>query len=229
MMVGMKRSVLFIGALAACLALTSGSCQRKPAPQNEIENLPELPSDLAATLDPDTMTTKTPAVNPAPVKPPTVLLAPCCSSTETKKLQVKFTYTKCVFPQLELRNLPNASVSDVANNQGNRAVRSFKLTRLNTKVLNAFCSTSDGPWNATFIEERKCSPITPQDTLVINAFDDQIIFQWSGGTENHPPSVSLVSCKEIGTSKSNCGISNCDCKGSTCQPNQACPCTLQGW
>jgi hypothetical protein len=65
--------------------------------------------------------------------------------------------------------------------------------------------------------------------LVINAFNDQIIFQWTGGTENHPPSVSLVSCKEIGTIKSNCGISNCDCSGSSCQPNQACPCTLQGW
>jgi hypothetical protein len=122
-------------------------------------------------------------------------------------------------------------VSDPAKNPGNRDVKTFKLTTLNTKRLNdlLFCTTSDGPWNATFIEERKCSPLTPSDTLVINAFDDQIVFQWTGGTENHPPSVSLVSCKEIGTTKANCGISTCDCSGFTCQPNQACPCTLQGW
>lgn len=227
----MKSSVFFIGALAVCLALCLGSCKNQPAPQNQVENLPELPSELASTLDPDTLATK-PAPNPSPpAKPPNVILAPCCSSTETKTLQVKFTYTKCVFPQLELLALSSGpSVSDPAKNQGTRAVRSFKLTSLNGKRLTLrFCNTSDGPWNATFIEERKCSPPTPQDTLVINAFDDQIVFQWSGGTENHPPSVSLVSCKEIGAIRTNCGISNCDCTGSTCQPNQACPCTLQGW
>jgi hypothetical protein len=232
MMIGMKSSVFFIGALAVCLALCLGSCKNNPAPQNEVEKLPELPSELASTLDPDTMATRTPAANPAPTKSPTVILAPCCSSTETKTLQVKFTYTKCVFPQLELLTLSSGpSVSDPAKNQGTRAVRSFKLTSLNGKRLLdlRFCTTSEGPWNATFIEERKCSPITPQDTLVINAFDDQIIFQWTGGTENHPASVSLVSCKEIGTTRFNCGISTCDCTGSACQPNQACPCTLQGW
>lgn len=230
-MTAMKSSDLLIGALILCLALCLGSCKEKPAPQNEVENLPELPSELASTLDPNTMATRTPAANPAPTKPPNVSLAPCCSSTETKTLQVKFTYTKCVLPQLQLRTLSGASVSDPAKNQGNREVKTFKLTTLNNERLRAllFCTTSDGPWNATFIEERKCSPITPSDTLVINAFDDQIIFQWTGGTENHPPSVSLVSCREIGTTKSNCGISNCDCSGFTCQPNQACPCNLVGW
>ena len=227
----MKSSVCFIGALAVCLALSLGSCKNKSAPQNEVENLPELPSELATTLDPDTMATK-PAPNPSPsAKPANVILAPCCSSTETKTLQVKFTYTKCVLPQLELLTLSGRSVSDPGKNQGNGAVRTFKLTSLNGKLLRdlRFCTTSEGPWNATFIEERKCSPLIPLDTLVINAFNDQIIFQWTGGTENHPPSVSLVSCKEIGTTKSNCGISNCDCKGFTCQPNQACPCALLGW
>lgn len=231
-MSGMKTSVFFIGALAVCLALCLGSCKDKPAPHNEVENLPELPSELASTLDPDTMATRKPAHTPSPAKPPNVILAPCCSSTETKTLQVKFTYTKCRLPQLELLRLSGGqSVPDPAKDQGNRAVKTFKLTTLNNRRLNEllFCTTSEGPWNATFIEERKCSPLTPLDTLVINAFDDQVVFQWAGGTENHPPSVSLISCKEVGTTRANCGISNCDCSGFTCQPNQACPCTLQGW
>jgi hypothetical protein len=234
MMTAMKNSLFLIGALSACLALCFGGCQKKPAPQNEVENLQELPQDLANTLDPNTMATKAPAVNPAPVEPPDVTFAPCCSSTQTSTMQVNYSYTKCV-PRLQLQALSTISVvnpgSGQENGPGNRTVRMFKLTSISTKVLNDFffCVTSNGPWNATFIEKRECSPLTPQDTLIINALDDQILIQWAGGTPNHPQSVTVVSCREIGTIKTNCGISSCDCSNFSCPSTQTCPCSLQGW
>jgi len=230
MMSGMKNFFFLIAALVTCLALCLGGCQPKATNQNEIENLPEMPPDLAATLDPNTMATKTPAANPAPVTSPTVTLAPCCSSTQTNTMQVTFTYTKCV-PRFQLTPLTKALLANPEAGQGSPAVRTFKLTSLSTKVLADFfvCTTSSGPWNATFIEKRNCSPLTPEDTLVVNAFDDQILFQWVGGTPNHPQSVGVVSCNNVGTTKANCGISTCDCSNFSCPQNQTCPCSLQGW
>jgi len=216
MMRAMKNNSSLIAACVVGLVIF-GACQQKSAPQNEVENLPDLPPDLAATLDPNTMATKTPAVNPSPAKQPDVLFAPCCASTETKTLKVNYSYTKCG-PFIDFTAAPFEP-----------SVKAFKLKSFNGKALKQICLTSQGPWNATFIEERKCSPVTPQDTLVINAFGDQIIFQWSGGTPNHPPSVQLVSCREVGTISTRCGISTCDCQSSSCPPTQPCTCNLQGW
>jgi hypothetical protein len=235
----MRRMKTYSSLIVACVVglVIFGACQQKSAPQNEVENLPDLPPDLAATLDPNTMATKTPAVNPSPAKPPDVLFAPCCASTETKTLKVNYSYTKCG----PFQDLLVAPLSDVAvakpgpgatpTSGGGPSVRAFKLTSFNGKAIldKRVCVTSQGPWNATFIEERKCSPVTPQDTLIINAFGDQVIFQWSGGTPNHPPSVQLVSCRDVGTIRSLCGISSCDCQSSSCPPTQPCTCTLQGW
>jgi len=232
---------LIFTAIAVCIFLL-GSCRQKPA-AIDVESLPELPQDVAATLDPKTMATKTPALGNIPVKAPGVLFAPCCSSTHTRTMQVSYSYTKCVplriaiagpFPQLVLANpggSPTPSGGAATPSPGQPSVKAFKLTSFKSKALSEklFCTTSQGPWNATFIEERHCSPVTPQDTLIINAFGDQVIMQWAGGTPSHPASVQVVSCRDIGETQANCGISNCACQNSSCPETQPCPCNLEGW
>ena len=233
---------VLIAAAVVCVGLIGG-CRQKSAPI-DVDSLPELPEDVAATLDPKTMATKTPASSNAPVKSPDVAFAPCCSSTHTRTMQVSFSYTKCVplriafagpFPQLILANPggagPTPSGGTPSPSPSPSSVKVFKLTSFKAKALSEklLCTTSQGPWNATFIEERHCSPVTPQDTLIINAFSDQVFIQWSGGTPNHPPSVQVVTCRDIGETQANCGISNCACQNSSCPETQPCPCVLEGW
>ena len=237
----MKISFTLIAACFVLLFVFAG-CGQKTAPI-DVESLPELPQELADTLDPNTMATKTLASTSVPAKPPNVAFAPCCSSTKTRTLQVTYSYAKCVplriafsgpFPQLVLANPggnPTPSGGAPTPSPGQPSVKTFKLTSFKQKALNEklFCTTSPGPWNATFIEERKCSPVTPQDTLIINAFSDQVIIQWAGGTPNHPSNVQVVSCRDIGETQTNCGVSSCDCRDSSCPETQPCTCTLQDW
>ena len=240
----MKNQVTLTIALVTCFLLCLGACQQKNSLADEFEQLPELPQDLAASLDPNTMATKTPDANPAPTSTPKVAFVPCCSSTHTRTMQVSYSYTKCVplriaiagpFAQLVLANPgsggPTPSGGTPTASPGQPSVKVFKLTSFKAKALaeKLFCTTSAGPWNATFIENRACSPPTPQDTLIINAFSDQVIFNWAGGTANHPPSVQVVSCRDIGETRANCGISNCDCQNTSCPATQPCPCILEGW
>jgi hypothetical protein len=230
-------STLISIGVASLLML--GACQKNTAPTNDIENLPELPSDLAATIDPNTMATKTPP-NPAPGKPPNIALLPCCSSTQTMTMQVTYPYTRCAtvrpdlleqVPQLVFAPSGTPSGSASPSPGATPSIRAFKLTSFNSKPLSkgVLCVTSQGPWNATLIEKRDCSPSIAQDTLIINAFGDQILFQWTGGTPNHPPSVQVVSCRDQGTLKANCGQSSCDCSSISCPPEQVCNCALIGW
>ena len=220
---------LLVTATVVCLiALTACRQERQT---NAVDRLPELPQDLAATLDPKTNATKISVTNPDPGKPG-VALAPCCSSSETKKLKVKFAYTKCGplrdFILAPFTDLVFASAGQpVPVSSGGPAVRAFKFR---SSVLDQWiCVTSEGPWDATFIEDRHCAGYTPQDTLIVTAFGSPVTFYWSGGPANHPQSVQLVSCRDVGTTRFNCGISNCQCISSSCPPTQPCDCTLQGW
>jgi len=211
-----NRICTLIMAYIVCLLLL-GSCRQKSA-ANDVDRLPDLPQDLVATLDPKTMATRIPVSNPEPVRQPGAVLAPCCASTDTMTLKVNFSYTKCG----PLRDFIVAPFEP--------AVKAFKLRSFNGTILNQqVCFTSQGPWNAKFIEERHCNGFTPQDTLLISAFGDLVSFVWSGGTPNHPQSVQLVSCREVGTTRFNCGISTCDCQSSSCPPSQPCDCGLLGW
>lgn len=218
-----------------------GACQNTSAPSNDIDNLPELPPDLAATLDPNTMATKTPA-NPAPATPtPNIALAPCCSSTQMFTMQVTYSYTRCAtvrpdlligLPQLVLGSSGTPSGGAATPSGGASSIRMFKLTSFNSKPIakGVLCVTSPGPWNATLIEKRECSPTIAQDTLIINAFGDQVRFDWVGGTANHPPSVQVASCRKDSTTRSPCNsLSSCDCSNETCPPAQTCNCNLEGW
>src|SRR5262245_44400015 len=199
-------AVLFVLLLSACRAPSSAS--REAALADRLEKLPTLPADIAATLDPKTNATKTSAYPlPEPVKLPGTLQAPCCSIKDEKTLKVKVPLTKCGFltdfivadlPELVLaRDLGGGGApvtpTGPAGEPGSAGnVKVYKLDTVNRANVwqTKLCMTSEGPWDATFIEERHCNNFAPQDTLIVSGWGGLVLFHWNGGPANHPAEVS---------------------------------------
>ena len=232
-------AVLLVLLLSGCQAPGSGAAA-DAALADRLEKLPALPADIAATLDPKTNATKNVGTPPEPVKLTVPLPhAPCCSSKDQKSLKVKVTLTRCG----PLHEFVVAPISDLVlaretggggapggpggalGSAGN--VRAYKLNTVNRASVwdTIVCTTSDGPWDATFIEERHCTNYAPQHSLYVSAWGTLYPYYWTGGIENHPAEVSVVSCRDIGTTRTPCGISTCDCTSHTCPPDQPCPCS----
>jgi hypothetical protein len=202
-----------------------------------VARLPDLPQNIADTLDPKTMATRISADHPAPVKEPIAPLAPCCGSTDTKSLKVNFAYTKCApledFIVARSENLVFFEAGQGGGPSGPRpaSFKAYKLRELNKRTVfdKVVCVTSEGPWNAMLTEERFCNGYIPHRTLIINAFGNLVQFVWNGGIENHPPQVQLVSCRQVSLIRYPCGgISDCTCDSSVCPQEQPCDCSLGG-
>lgn len=234
-----NRLPVFVAASGISLLLVVGCRQRGFA--DYAAGLPDLPPDLAATLDSSTMATRIPASHPPPVREPGApVLAPCCGSTDTKTLKVNFSYTKCgPLSDFILAPLSDFVVFDASQGTGQGAgqgagqarFRTFNLRELNGRSLldQHVCVSSQGPWSATLTEDRLCNNYTPRQTLTISAFGDPVVFIWNGGVENHPPAIQLVSCREVATARFLCGgLSNCECLSSACPANDPCDCGLAG-
>ena len=240
-------------AVAALLVLLLIGCQAPPSGAgaagpgsgaslaDRLEKLPALPADVAATLDPKTNATKMTGPPPAPVRPTGgVLHAPCCSIKEQKSLKVKVALTKCaplqdfvVAPLSDLvmaREAPGgggtpggpAGAPGVGGN-----IRTYKLDTVNrtSPWKTIVCMTSDGPWDATFIEDRHCNNYAPQDSLFVSGWGGLVGYYWNGGPANHPAGITVVSCNDIGTLRLPCGgPSSCNCDSSPCPAGQQCPC-----
>lgn len=222
-------------------AATNGTSDAALA--DRLEKLPALPPDVAATLDPRTNFTKIASSHPAPVKVTgRAPLAPCCGSKEQKSLKVKVPLTKCAplrdFIMAPLSDLimareagggtgtPGGGTGALGTAPGIRAYRLNAVSRAdpwNTIV----CMTSDGPWDATFEEDRNCNNYQPQDSLIVSGWGGLQGYYWNGGVANHPPGIQLVSCRDIGLFRFPCGgLSGCDCQSSPCPADQPCPCNL---
>jgi hypothetical protein len=208
-------------AAVPLLLLLLVSC-RKESAEEWVAKLPELPPEIAATLNPETLATRVVRQIEPPEAPPKALLAPCCSSTEVRRLKVRFRYTKCVLPahffDLVLTLDGSGSVKPQMHKLSGLRGRRLTLTR--------FCQTSDGPWDAVLTETRACSPVTPRRTLVISALGDAVHFEW-GGSQNPPANIQVLECREESDIRSPCGISGCDCPSTTCSAGQQCPCPLE--
>jgi len=210
--------VPFLALLWAC---------RQPSLEERVERLPELPPDIAGTLDSTTLATRTALQFSEPQKLPAttpVAAAPCCSSNETRSLKVNFPYTKCG----PFHDLISVDLYDLVLSQGDSggsAPKMYKLREIQGRALSRLhiCTSSDGPWDATLTEVRACSPYTPVRTLVISALGDAVVFNWSG-SQPPPANVQIVSCQTLGITKIPCGISNCECLSSACQPPASCDC-----
>src|SRR5262245_44368461 len=245
--------VLVVAAVALPLVLLLSGC-KPPASSggisdaalaDRLEKLPTRPAALAATLDPKTNATKIGSPPLAPVKATAPLPhLPCCSIKDEKSLKVKVTLTRCA-PFLEWIAVPvkdlvlaregggggggggGAAAGGPVGGQGSLGdVRAFKLNTVDRANVwgTIVCMTSDGPWDATFIEERQCTIPTPHDALYVSGWAGLVGFHWNGGVENHPAEVTVVSCNNVGTTQFNCGISTCDCSSNSCPPGQQCPC-----
>lgn len=236
-----SRSVALHVACAAMFVLIFANC-RHASIEDRLERLPILPSDIASTLDPKTQATRLPTSNLVPVRDPAVVLSACCGSKDQKALEVRVSLTKCG----KLRDFVVAPVHDLLLDPGNGGgsggaggagvvagagsnTRMYRRATVNrTNVLDTIvCMTSDGPWAATFTEERNCNGYQPQDSLIVSGWGGLVGYSWNGGVSNHPPGIQLVSCREIGSFRFSCGgLSSCDCRSHPCPPGQTCPCTL---
>jgi hypothetical protein len=205
--------------------LLLASC-RERTPESFTQRLPELPQDIAATLDEKTMATRAVASFGTPEPLPGTPAAPCCASAETRQLTVSFPYTKCG----PLRDLIVANFSDLVLSRGEPGggtPRMHKLTTFQGRTLPIvhLCMSSNGPWDAVLTETRACSPYTPVYQLAITAFGDVVVFNWSG-SQSPPSNVQIASCRILGTVRTPCGISNCECPSSSCLGDAACQCPL---
>jgi len=232
-------AVLCVLFLSGCQAPGSGT-GADAGLADRLEKLPTLPADIAATLDPKTNATKTAGPPPVPVKATGPLPhAPCCSIKDERSLKVNVTLTKCG----PLRDFIVAPLSDLvlAREGGGRGapggpagalgsggnIRAYKLNTVNrANVWDTWvCMTSDGPWDATFIEDRNCVNYAPQDSLFVSGWGGLVAYFWNGGPANHPAGITVVSCRDIGTFRLPCGgLSSCDCTSSPCPADQPCPC-----
>jgi hypothetical protein len=201
---------------------------RQPSIEERVERLPDLPPDFAGTLDSATLATRTALQFSDPQKLPatTPAAAPCCSSNETRSLKVTFPYTKCgPFPDLISVDFHDLVLSQGESRGGGDTPRVYKLREIQGRTLPRLhiCMSGNGPWDATLTEVRACSPYTPVYTLVISAFGDAVVFNWSG-SQSPPPNVQILSCNTLGVTRTPCGISSCECLSSTCQPPSNCDC-----
>jgi len=211
---------------------------------DRLEKLPVLPAEIAATLDPKTSATKSAGPPPVPVKATGPRpLAPCCSIKDQKSLKVNVPLTVC----RPLRDFIVAPISDLvmaregggapggsgaaggpAGAAGARGdVKAYKLDKVNrADIWNTIvCITSTGPFDATFIEDRSCVNYAPVDSLFVSAWGDLHAWYWNGGAANHPPEVTVASCRNVGTFRLPCGgPGTCPCDSSPCPADQPCSC-----
>jgi hypothetical protein len=152
-------------------------------------------------------------------------VAPCCASTETRRLRVEYAYTKCG-PPGDLFGFDLTQAVLARPDRGGDGPRLHRLTELAGARLQRInlCASSSGPWDAVLIENRACSPYTPTYSLVITAFGDAVAFNWTGA--NPPTNVQIVVCQTLGTTRTPCGISSCECLSSPCEVEAACQCGL---
>jgi hypothetical protein len=229
----MKKLLFLIPAGALILF---SSC-RQNTPEAFLNRLPELPPEIYATLDTQTMATRIPTEVALPQLLPGTAAAPCCAIHDTKTLMVRFAYTRCgPLHDFIVTSFGDFVVSaDIDPPGGGQpgpdpsAFQAYKLRSLKRGSIldHLVCVTSDGPWPATLIEDRFCTNYTPRYTLIINAFSDLVSFTWTGAVGNHPPQVQLVSCRQVSTLHTSCGgLSTCQCTSTVCPPTQACECTL---
>ncbi len=195
---------------------------RPKSVEDQVAALPELPPELAATLDPKTLATKVVSVS-TPETPTGEILAPCCSTTETRSLQVRFRYIKCG-PLDHVVDLEDGVLSQ--ERRGSAKPQLYRLTRLpGLEIPLAFCRSSDGPWNAILTEYRGCNSPASR-TLIIAAFGDAKAFTWVG-TQTPPANVAVLACRRESTVESPCGGSSCQCSTTTCPADDPCECPLE--
>ncbi len=219
----MSRTFLVTRRLAAVpLVLVLAHCQPKSL-EDQVAALPELPTEIAATLDPDTLATKVVSGIGPPETTTGEVLEPCCSSTETRRLEVRFRYIKCSSLD-HVVDLGQLVLSQ--ERRGTAKLETYKLTELQGRTIPlALCRVSNGPWNAILTEQRGCNSKTVRN-LFIAAFDDTVLFTWVG-TQSPPANVAVVACRTESVVGSPCGLKGCDCPSTVCPAGDPCSCPLQ--
>lgn len=197
------------------LVLVLAHCQPRSV-EDQVAALPELPAEIAATLDPNTLATKV-VSGIGPQETTGEVLEPCCSNTETRRLEVRFRYIKC--SALD-------HVVDLGQLVLSQEPELHKLTQLQGReVPLALCRSSNGPWNAILTEQRGCNSPAIRN-LIIAAFDDTVVFTWVGA-QSPPANVQVLACRKVSVMGSRCGLEGCQCPSMACPDSDPCTCPLE--
>jgi hypothetical protein len=215
----------FILATVICLLFVCGC--RTSNPGDLAEGLPDLPPEIARTIDPKTMATKAPLSSLSSILQPLGDTARCprCGSRSVDHLLVNYSYTRCG----NYRDILRPPVSEVEFREERASLKRYKLKELNGRRFPDIqvCITSQGPWNAMLTENRSCSgSCAPTYDLTISALGNVISFYWANGIDNHPPDVYPVSCRIVSRTRTQCGMSGQCCSPGECygECSQNCEC-----
>lgn len=229
----------------------SGCTSEEDRVRARVEALPELPADVADQLDSTTMAQRHLDLGmpiptaPAPVQAPTANPhRACCSIKVFKRLKVYMLTTWCINPiddlivkprpdQFEqgentgksddLIDKPRPDRFEQGENTAKSEVRHYKLTSLRGKrfAFPFWCQTSNGPWDADFVYDIPCAD-EANSRLVVSTPGGLVVQTWSGGEANKPGTFTVIECTQVGTQRSRCGISTCNCDSSFCGPTEQC-------
>jgi len=222
----MSKTFLVVRCLAVVLlVLLLAHCQPKSA-EDQVAALPELSSEIAATLDAETLATRVVPGSDPPETTTGPILVPCCSSTETRQLKVRFRYTKCG-PLADVVDLEGLVLTQDRARSAKPQMHRLTEFRGRQLAFPHLCRSSDGPWDAFLTEKRGCANPTPVRSLGISAFGDAILFTW-GGPQSPPANVQVVACRQESFLRLPCGsLGTCECLSSSCSDGQECPCPLE--
>ncbi|MEO5906601.1 MAG: hypothetical protein ABIQ11_07740, partial [Saprospiraceae bacterium] len=120
---------------------------------------------------------------------------------------------------------PSAGTDSISSDKATM----YKLTKSrSSRFLQTICVTGNGPWNANLTENRACNNYSPHYSLLVAPYGDLILKQWTGGINDHPADIGLVSCKYLSTLETSCGgPSSCDCRSSICKAPDPCSCAIE--
>ena len=162
--------------------------------------LNELPRGAAVALRPvpdsQLLATQIRQIPPAPQGTP----QPLCAADESDTY-----YDATITTPITICSLLDASVLDSVFFLRKVKTTRFKLTdpaRLQSlaslkssavKVAPHICTSSDGPWSAIIISQRRCiGTCSPLNLLFVIGVPNRVVFGWYGSFNAHPPGFEFV-------------------------------------
>lgn len=215
--------LLLLAALSACTTAPNDQTRLKAV----IEALPELAPEIADRIDTVRMAVRSPELAALPVDTgmPVAAMAPCCSSFETKRLQVLYETTWCEDPFADVR-VKDLALVIYRGTGDSSVVRDSKLSTLGGRKLKRpfWCHTSSGPWEAELMRYHGCTG-GPTYTMSISTPSGLLVLpSWAGGEEYKPAEVTVLACTLVSVIETRCpGLSTCTCISSVCQQDCDCP------
>ena len=215
------------------LTVLLSSCIQKNI-QVDLDDLPTLSEKLLKTIDTSTWVTKIEKKYLLTDLETIPTNSNCCMTDNVRRLLVNYTFTKCEEINKFEEGLLDKGIKTMdlpINNDDTSAVRTYKYIDSSNIANNTvmICRTDDGPWFAVLSEKNTCGPFATIYTLLVNAFDEDFLFSWTGDIEDRPSGMSQNFCRRIYELKTPCDPdTDCgpQCETWVCPTYQICGCAI---